>query len=133
MRNKIDRILFKIYSAIGMDKPENHDGILDFIVNDIQETADPIFWHSGDVGIAFRRWIEAQTTQPDEIKEETYFKIINNSFNKKFQGEEINIRGGVNANISIVKIENCFIICFYNQARNFTRTTVVWEHELVKV
>jgi hypothetical protein len=35
------------------------------------ETADPEEWHSGDVAIAFRRWIEAQvgevsSTEPDK-------------------------------------------------------------------
>lgn len=53
--------LTHIYQAIGIDRPSNHNEILDFVTNDVQETADPLNWHSGDVAIAFRRWIEAQS------------------------------------------------------------------------
>jgi len=48
------------YPAIGIDKPENHDSIVEFIVEDVKETADPKDWHSGDVDIAFRRFLESK-------------------------------------------------------------------------
>ena len=44
-----------------MDNPHNFREILEFVVNDVEETADPDNWHDGDVSIAFRRWIEAQS------------------------------------------------------------------------
>jgi hypothetical protein len=60
-RKEIDLSVRVIYMNIGIDAPHNHEEILDFICNDVEETADPIEWHSGDVSIAFRRWIEAQS------------------------------------------------------------------------
>lgn len=59
-RTDVNAHLMDIYSGIGIDRPINHDQILDFVAEDIQESADPLNWHSGDVAIAFRRWIEAQ-------------------------------------------------------------------------
>lgn len=51
-------LLQTICSIAGCDLPSNADEIVTFIVNDVEETADPKDWHSGDVGIAFRRWME---------------------------------------------------------------------------
>lgn len=52
------QLLGEIYPAIGIDKPENHNDIIEFIMDDLIATADPIDWHSGDVSIGFRRFIE---------------------------------------------------------------------------
>jgi hypothetical protein len=60
-KKEIESMVYKIYRKIGIDKPENHDEIVDFIVNDVKETADPIDWHSGDVDIAFRRFLESKS------------------------------------------------------------------------
>jgi hypothetical protein len=54
------QLLGQIYPAIGIDRPENHDDIVEFIVDDVEATADPIEWHSGDVAIGFRRFIESK-------------------------------------------------------------------------
>ena len=51
-------LLQTVCSIAGCDIPDNADDIVTFIVQDVEETADPIEWHSGDVGIAFRRWME---------------------------------------------------------------------------
>ena len=59
-KKAIERMLFRIYHTIGMDAPHNHDELLEFVYNDVNETADPTNWHSGDVAIAFRRWIESK-------------------------------------------------------------------------
>lgn len=59
MRDRVDSILRDILIfSVRMDLPSNYDDILDFICNDIKETADIENWHSGDVIIAFRRFIE---------------------------------------------------------------------------
>ena len=61
MRNykeEIGAMLIEIYMCIGMDRPTNHDEILEFCVDDVKETADENEWHSGDVSIAFRRYLE---------------------------------------------------------------------------
>jgi hypothetical protein len=52
-------LLENIYLTIGIDKPSNHDNIVEFIVNDVEVSADPINWHSGDIAIGFRRFIES--------------------------------------------------------------------------
>lgn len=53
-----------MFDRIGIDMPSNFDEIADYIFQDVDETADPVEWHDGDVAIAFRRWIEAQA-KPD--------------------------------------------------------------------
>ena len=61
LRKEIEtQLLGEIYPAIGIDRPENHEEIVDFIVEDVKETADPEDWHSGDVSIAFRRFLESK-------------------------------------------------------------------------
>lgn len=65
MRLSIQSMLILMMSNMGMDTPQNIEDITDFVMEDVQETADPNDWHSGDVAITFRRWIEAQA-QPDE-------------------------------------------------------------------
>lgn len=52
--------LCDLYNRIGIDRPENHERILDFVMDDVKETADPVRWHSGDVAIAFRRFLESE-------------------------------------------------------------------------
>jgi hypothetical protein len=60
IRKEVSSMLMKIFSTIGIDKPNNFDEILTFCYDDVIETADLQNWHSGDVAIAFRRWIEDQ-------------------------------------------------------------------------
>ena len=47
-----------LYPSVGMDEPENHAKIVDFIVEDVKETADPVAYSDGDFAIAFRRFLE---------------------------------------------------------------------------
>lgn len=60
-RKSIGDLLIYFYSSIGMDKPHNHEEILDFVYNDVNEAADNLNWNDSDVAIGFRRWIEAQS------------------------------------------------------------------------
>lgn len=60
MRKLIERLVLDIIQRIGIDKPENFDDIVDFCLQDVRETADSENWHSGDVDIAFRRFIESR-------------------------------------------------------------------------
>lgn len=64
-REIVLNVLILMFSNFGMDCPSNIEEITDFVANDVLETADPEDWHSGDVSIGFRRWIEAQA-KPDE-------------------------------------------------------------------
>ena len=60
LRKEVEaHLLGHIYTAIGIDKPSNHDDIVEFIVNDVEVAADPVDWHSGDIAIGFRRFIES--------------------------------------------------------------------------
>ena len=58
---EIESMLIDIFDRIGIQTPSNFDDIVKFCVDDVRETADPDNWHSGDVEIAFRRWIEKQS------------------------------------------------------------------------
>ena len=57
-RKEVDGILCSMWIGMGMDVPMNHEDILEFCHNDVLETADENEWHSGDVTIAFRRYLE---------------------------------------------------------------------------
>jgi hypothetical protein len=61
--NAVRNILHLLWHNIGMDAPENHEEIVQYVLEDVNECADPDEWHSGDVAIAFRRWIEAQASE----------------------------------------------------------------------
>ena len=56
--NEIDYLVRDIWLRIGIDKPANHDEIVKFVAEDVLTVADPVHWTSGDIDIAFRRWIE---------------------------------------------------------------------------
>lgn len=47
-----------LYPGIGIDEPENHAKIVEFIVEDVKDTADPTEYNDGDFAIAFRRFLE---------------------------------------------------------------------------
>ena len=57
-REDIEWYLKELWMSIGIDRPANHKEIMDYIFEDVRETADPIDYHSGDMGIAFRRYLE---------------------------------------------------------------------------
>ena len=59
-KDEIEKIFITLISLIGMDIPNNYEDIVQFIYEDVCETADEENWHCGDVTIGFRRWIEAQ-------------------------------------------------------------------------
>lgn len=59
MRDEVERMVIDIFTRIGCDIPDNWEDIVQFIYEDVLETADKNNWHSGDVAIGFRRWIES--------------------------------------------------------------------------
>lgn len=61
IKETVKVMLMNIFSTIGIDKPINFDEILEFCYEDVMSSAELQDWHSGDVAIAFRRWIEDQT------------------------------------------------------------------------
>ena len=54
----IEQHLLCTYTKIGIDKPSNHDAIVEFCVDDIGHAADTNFT-SEDINIAFRRFIQS--------------------------------------------------------------------------
>jgi hypothetical protein len=68
MKNKfptkeIDNLEFQlrwIYGAIGIDVPDNHDEILQFVIKDLEDCADDDYT-SEDIRIAFRRFLQTKT------------------------------------------------------------------------
>lgn len=121
---EVEAHLMRMYSTMGIDKPENHEDILDYVVNDVLETADPDNWHSGDVAIGFRRWIEHQE-KPDD----GYFEIKSQGYNHELQREEVQIHAGENGNVFLIKTEEGFVVDVYGQEDHHS-TLTVWEEDL---
>lgn len=61
-RAAIGAELLDIYFTIGIDAPANHEQILNFCAEDVAASADPKTWHSSDVAIALRRFIETASS-----------------------------------------------------------------------
>lgn len=60
MEDEIKCILINMWSQIGIDIPSNYRDIVQYCCEDVMYSADLSEWNSGDVAIAFRRWIEEQ-------------------------------------------------------------------------
>lgn len=72
MRDEIESIVIDIFSRIGCDLPNNLEDIVQFVYEDVLETADnnnwedildvthKNNWNNDDVIIGFRRWIESK-------------------------------------------------------------------------
>ena len=58
-KDAIEKILISMFASIGMNTPDNYEVIVQFVYEDVCETADPENWSDGDVAIGFRRWIES--------------------------------------------------------------------------
>jgi len=116
----VEKHLTKIYVKMGIDKPKNHEDILDYVVNEI----DIEKWQSDDVVIAFSRWIEHQV-KPDD----GYFKIKSMGYNHELKREEVQIHAGDNGNVFLIKTEEGFIIDVYGQEDNIA-TMSIWEEDL---
>ena len=116
--------LMRMYKTMGIDKPENHEDILDYVVNDLLETADLDNWNASDVTTSFKRWVEHQT-KPDD----GYFKIKSQGYNHELQREEVQIHAGENGNVFLIKTHEGFIVDVYSQEDHHS-TMTVWEEDL---
>lgn len=59
-RDEIKDTFSSLLRKMGMDTPSNFNEILQYIYDDVCETADENNWNDADVVIAFRRWIESK-------------------------------------------------------------------------
>jgi hypothetical protein len=57
-KKEIEFNLLDLFMRMNMDKPSNFDTILEYVYEDVCESADEINWSVGDVVIGLRRWIE---------------------------------------------------------------------------
>ena len=69
MKKEVEHVVDGIWQSIGIDRPINHNHIVEFCYNDVKESADPENWHSGDVAISFRRWMELSMGQEENQSE----------------------------------------------------------------
>lgn len=106
----VEEMLINIYTSIGIDKPSNHEAILEFVSSDVLECADPLEWHSGDVAIAFRRWMEGKIGDADN-----YFQVKKVGYDKELQREEVQIHGGEHGNILLIKTDEGFVVDIYGE------------------
>jgi hypothetical protein len=106
MKADVEAMLFDIYKHIGIDKPENHDDILNFVFNDVVEAADPEGWHSGDVAIGFRRWME------NKEKGEDYYFLFGEEVCRLYHDE------GVEAAVKHAKKDGGYGLFHYNTKTN---------------
>tara|TARA_R110000822_G_scaffold301415_1_gene425238 strand:+ start:578 stop:805 length:228 start_codon:yes stop_codon:yes gene_type:complete len=60
-KDEIEKNFINLITKIGIDIPSNFEEIVQFIYEDVCETADEENWHDGDVAIGFRRWIETMS------------------------------------------------------------------------
>jgi hypothetical protein len=129
-KQEVEILLFVLYGNMGIDKPENHDDILEFIANDVQETADPLNWHDGDVAIAFRRWIEEQNIPKKNDTRSNYFHINKQGWDNELQREEVQVHCGENGNLLLIKTDEGFIIDVYDIGGNNIHTATIWEDDI---
>lgn len=59
-KDLVERSLIDMWSRIGMGIPNNYEDIVQYVYEDVCETADPVLYNDSDVVIGFRRWIESQ-------------------------------------------------------------------------
>jgi hypothetical protein len=121
---QVEEMLINIYTSIGIDKPSNHEAILEFVSNDVLECADPLEWHSGDVAIAFRRWMEGKIGDADN-----YFQVKKVGYDKELQREEVQIHGGEHGNILLIKTDEGFVVDIYGE-NDLVDSMTVWEADL---
>ena len=127
---QVEAHLFDIYKVIGMDKPENHEAILEFVANDVLETADPDNWHDGAVAIAFRRWIEEQNIPKKNGSRPNYFEVKSQGWNEDLLREEIQIHCGENGNMMIIKTEEGYIVDAYDVEGEIIESMSIWEDDI---
>jgi hypothetical protein len=113
---EITEMLIDIFDRINIDTPSNFDDILEFVVEDVEETADKENWHDGDVAIAFRRWIELnQNKEDDEInKTETLSATTEDALFESFYKKNNSLRY---CNGSYYKFEDKSVEAKYNDWR----------------
>lgn len=70
-KDEIEKMLITMWATLGMDIPSNYEDIVQDCYEDVCETADPVNWHSGDVAIAFRRWIESKECTTENVQKST--------------------------------------------------------------
>jgi hypothetical protein len=129
-KDQIERILIRLWSEMGMDVPQNFEAIVQYVYEDVCETADPVNWSDGDVTIGFRRWIEEQNIPKKNGTRPNYFHINAQGWNKGLEREEVQVHCGENGNLFLIKTEEGFIIDMYDVGGNNIHTATIWEDDI---
>jgi len=129
-KDQIERILIRLWSEMGMDVPANFEAIVQYVYEDVCETADPVNWSDGDVTIGFRRWIEEQNIPKKNGTRPNYFAINAQGWNKGLEREEVQVHCGENGNLFLIKTDEGFIIDMYDVGGNNIHTATIWEDDI---
>ena len=60
MKDEVESQLIQLFGYIGMNIPSNYEDIVQYVYEDILDTADVDNWNHSDVVIGFRRYIESK-------------------------------------------------------------------------
>lgn len=60
LEDAVDNYFTNLWLLITIERPRNHNQIVEFCVKDIQAFADPDDWTFEDIDIAFRRFLESK-------------------------------------------------------------------------
>jgi hypothetical protein len=129
-KDAIEGMLINMWASLGMDIPSNYEDIVQYCYEDVCETADPDNWHSGDVAIAFRRWIEEQDIPKKGNTRPNYFEVVAQGWNEGLEREEIQIHCGENGNLMIVKTPEGFGFDAFDVNGENINTMAVWEDDI---
>jgi hypothetical protein len=129
-KDEIEKILIDKWASFGMDIPANFENIVQYVYEDVCETADPVNWSDSDVAIAFRRWVEEQNVPKKNDTRPNYFKINKQGWDEGLQREEVQVYCGENGNLMIIKTDEGYIVDAYDVKGEPINTMTIWEDDI---
>ena len=110
MKDQVEFHLINLWKTAGMDIPDNHEDITQYCFEDVLETASKD-WHSGDVAIAFRRWVEAQANTDYQMDITLYFTEAEHEGDVGLYLDDVHNSGGTNLHSELnEEAETCIIL-----------------------
>jgi hypothetical protein len=58
-KDEIEKRFINLITKINMDIPDNYEDIVQYIYEDVCETADKVNWNDNNIVIGFKKWIES--------------------------------------------------------------------------
>jgi len=103
---------------------EHLEGIV-VLINEIQDSA--VDTYGKDENEVFD--LHEDDTETETVQPESYFKIVHSGYQKGIEREEIQVHGGKNANIFLIKTDEGFVIDVYGQ-NDLIDTMAIFEDTL---